>query len=110
MLKRTLAAVVLALASMGAMAAADANRATATELDAVAGVGPTMAQRILDARKEAPFKDWNDLTMRVKGIKDKTAAELSGAGLTVNGKPYAEAPKAATTATAAPAAAAAPKK
>lgn len=109
MFKRTLAAAVLAFASFGALAAADANKATAAELDAIAGVGPTMAQRILDARKEGAFKDWADLTNRVKGIKGKTATKLSNAGLTVDGKAYT-APKAAPATAAATTAASAPKK
>lgn len=106
MLKKTLAAAALALASMAAMADADVNKASAAELDAVPGVGPTMSQRILDARKQGQFKDWGDFMARVKGVKEKAAAKLSNAGLRVNGKPYADAPKTTAAAPAAPAAAA----
>ena len=95
MLKRVFVSVILALGSMAALAAVDANKGSAAELDALPGVGPALSQRILDARKQGEFKDWNDFMARVKGVKEKAAAKLSGAGLTVNGKPYAEAPKAA---------------
>ncbi|RYF63882.1 MAG: helix-hairpin-helix domain-containing protein, partial [Comamonadaceae bacterium] len=69
---------------------------------ALPGVGPALSQRILDARKQGEFKDWNDFMTRVNGVKEKAAAKLSGAGLTVGGKPYVEGAKAA--AAAAPAA------
>ncbi|RYF79635.1 MAG: helix-hairpin-helix domain-containing protein [Comamonadaceae bacterium] len=95
MLKKIVALATLALASMAALAAVEANKGSAAELDALPGVGPALSQRILDARKQGDFKDWNDLMARVKGVKEKAAAKLSGAGLTVNGKPYADAPKAA---------------
>lgn len=93
MLKKIVAFATLALASMAALAAVEANKGSAAELDALPGVGPALSQRILDARKQGEFKDWNDFIARVKGVKEKAATKLSGAGLTVNGKPYAEAPK-----------------
>ena len=95
MLKKIVAFTVFALASMAALAAVEANKGNAAELDALPGVGPALSQRILDARKQGEFKDWNDFMARVKGVKEKAAAKLSGAGLTVNGKPYAEAAKTA---------------
>ena len=98
MLKRLFVSAILALGSMGALAAVEANKGNAAELDALPGVGPALSQRILDARKQGEFKDWSDFMARVKGVKEKAAIKLSGAGLTVNGKPYAEAPKAAAAA------------
>lgn len=95
MFKKTLALAVWAFASVAAWAAVDANKGTAAELDALSGVGPALSQRILDARKQGEFKDWQDFMSRVKGVKEKSAAKLSNAGLTVNGKPYGEAAKAA---------------
>lgn len=90
MLKKilTLGAMLFALASW---AAVDVNKATDAELTAIKGVGPAMSQRILEARKEGPFKDWPDLMSRVKGVKDKAAIKLSTEGLTVNGKAYGSA-------------------
>ena len=49
----------------------DVNRATAPELEALPGVGPSLAQRILDYRKEhGPFQRIEDL-MNVQGIGEK---------------------------------------
>jgi competence protein ComEA len=46
-----------------------------------------MSKTILDARtKGGDFKDWADFEKRVKGVGDKRAAQLSKAGLQVNGK------------------------
>ena len=91
MLKKTLAVAALAFASFAALAAVDANKGTAAELDALSGVGPALSQRILGARKQGEFKDWHDFMARVKGVKAKAAVKLSNSGLRVNGKPYAEA-------------------
>lgn len=98
MFKKIFVSAALALSSWGALAAVEANKGSAAELDALPGVGPALSQRILDARKQGEFKDWSDFMARVKGVKEKAATKLSGAGLTVNGKPYADAPKAAAAA------------
>ena len=52
------------------------------------GLGPSATARILEAREKGLFKDWADLMQRVKGIKHRSAAKLSEAGLTVNQQPY----------------------
>jgi len=89
-------AFALALGCGLAFAAVDVNKATQAELEAVKGVGPSLSSSILAERKKASFKDWEDLTFRVKGLKSGKAAKLSDAGLTVNGAPYrVVAPKAA---------------
>ncbi len=46
------------------------NRATAQQLTALPGVGPTTAARIIEARAERPFDGVDDL-LRVKGIGPK---------------------------------------
>jgi competence protein ComEA len=91
MLKKCLVGLVWAFASMCALAAVDVNQATEVELDGIKGIGPAMSKKILDARKAGNFKDWSDLMARVKGIKDKKATKLSGAGLTVNGQAFGNA-------------------
>jgi len=118
MIKKLMLAVATLVASMNfAFAQVDVNKADAAALDSVKGVGPAMSKTIIDARtKGGDFKDWSDFQKRVKGVGDKRAAQLSKAGLQVNGQSKegapiaAEAPKAATGAKDARAAkAAAPK-
>ena len=94
MIKQLLAAL-MALAAGVAFAAADANKATQAELEAIKGIGPAMAGKILDERKKGNFKDWNDLVERVKGIGDGNAAKFSAEGLTVSGAGFKGAPAAA---------------
>ena len=116
MIKKILAAM-LALFAAVAFAAVDANKATQAELEAVKGIGPAIAGKILDERKKGSFKDWQDMVDRVKGVGEKNAATFSAEGLTVNGAAFAGAPAKAAApaakkdvkpAAAAPAASAAP--
>lgn len=88
MLKKFLLVIAGCIASIGfAFAQVDVNKADQAALDGIKGIGPKMSQRVLDERKKGgDFKDWNDLQSRVKGIKEKSAARLSNAGLTVNGQ------------------------
>lgn len=87
MLKKLVASLAM-LAAATAFAAVEANKASPAELDGLKGVGPSMSQKIVDARKQGEFKSWDDFMARVKGVKEKTAEKLSAEGLTVNGKPY----------------------
>lgn len=87
MLKKLLAIVAM-LCATAAMAAADVNRASEAELDAVKGIGPGTSKLIVAERKKAAFKDWEDLISRVKGIGEARAANLSDAGVTVNGTAF----------------------
>lgn len=94
MIKKLMLAVAVLAASMScAFAQVDVNKADASALDGVKGVGPTTSKLILDARaKGGDFKDWADFEKRVKGVGDKRAAKLSKAGLQVNGKSLDGAP------------------
>lgn len=85
---KTLIATLLTFAAAAVLAATDINQATQADLEAVKGIGPAVAGKMLDERKKAPFKDWQDLMARVSGIKDAKAGKLSQAGLTVNGKAF----------------------
>jgi competence protein ComEA len=85
---RTLIATVLAVASLGAFAAVDANRASKAELEALPGVGPALSGRIVAERQKAPFKDWTDMIQRVQGVGEKSATRLSKGGLTVGSAEY----------------------
>jgi competence protein ComEA len=111
-----LLALAAALFAAVAFAATDVNKATQAELEAIKGVGPAIAGKILDERKKGAFKDWPDFIDRVKGVGEGNAAKFSAEGLTVGGaafKGVAAAAKkdekpAAKAAAAAPAAAPAP--
>ena len=117
MFKRFLA-VLATLFAVAAFAATDVNKATQAELEAIKGVGPGIAGKILDERKKGAFKDWTDFVERVKGVGEGHAAKFSAEGLTVGGaafKGVAAAPAAAAkddkkAAKKADAAASAPKK
>lgn len=89
---KKIVAIAAMLFAVASWAAVDANKATDAELDGVKGVGPALSKRIIEARKEAPFKDWPDFMTRVKGVKEKAAAKLSAEGLTVNGQAFGAAP------------------
>ena len=71
----------------GPRAPLDLNRATEQELDALPGVGPVLARRIVDHRRRfGPFRDPRDL-MSVQGIGPKLSGRLApyvrAAGATV---------------------------
>ena len=53
----------------------DLNRASAEQLRTLPGIGPTLTTRILDARRERPFRSVDDLR-RVKGVGAKTLDKL----------------------------------
>jgi competence protein ComEA len=95
MFKKILALAAMLITSL-AMAAVDVNKATEAQLDSVKGIGPGTSKLIMDERKKAPFKSWDDFIARVKGVGEARAANLSEAGLTVGGSSY----KAASTAAA----------
>ena len=89
---RILAALILAAFAFAAQAAVDANKASQAELETVKGIGPALSSKILDARKAASFKDWNDLVERVGGVGPGNAAKFSQAGPTVNDVAFSAAP------------------
>jgi competence protein ComEA len=53
----------------------DVNRASAEELQKLPGIGPKIAERILEARRKEPFKTVGDLR-KVPGIGPKTLERL----------------------------------
>ena len=77
------AILLLSAAFVGAV---EANRASASDLDAIKGIGPVLVERIVAARLERPFANWSDFSNRVRGVGPTTAARLSANGLRVNGK------------------------
>ena len=53
----------------------DLNRASAEQLRTLPGIGPALTTRILNARRERPFRSVDDLR-RVKGVGAKTLEKL----------------------------------
>jgi competence protein ComEA len=99
MIKKLLCVLAMLFATATAWAAVEVNKADQATLESVKGIGTKMSTRILDERKKSPFKDWADMMVRVKGVKEGTAAKLSKEGLTVNGASFdGAAPAAKTTA------------
>lgn len=96
---RRIFALALGVLSSLAMAAVELNQADQAALESVRGIGPGLSAKLLAERKKAAFKDWDDVVQRVAGVGAGSAAKLSAAGLTVQGRPMAPsvaAPKDAT--------------
>lgn len=85
---RAVAGTALVLQGATALAAIDINQASEADLDGLRGLGPATTRLILTERAKAPFKNWQDLLARVKGIGTSNAAKLSSEGLTVNGQSF----------------------
>ena len=85
---KKLIAAVLAFAAASVFAAIDVNKASQADLESVKGIGPAVATKILDERKKAPFKSWEDFIDRVQGVGFGNAAKFSTGGLTVNGASF----------------------
>ena len=81
MFKKILAFAVM-LYAFACFAAVDVNKGTAAELDGVKGIGPAISAKIVEERKKGNFKDWTDFVTRVKGVGEKSASNMSAAGLT----------------------------
>ncbi|MBW8829655.1 MAG: helix-hairpin-helix domain-containing protein [Burkholderiales bacterium] len=75
-----------------AWAATDANTATKEDLDKIKGIGPAIAQKIVDERqKNGPFKSLDDLQKRVAGVGEGSVKKMAAEGLTVGGGSTAQA-------------------
>lgn len=79
----------LFLCSTAALADLDINRATQAELERLKGVGPQLSARMLAARSNQSFSDWEDFRKRVPGLGPLQSARLSQQGLTVAGASFA---------------------
>lgn len=99
MLKK-ITAFLWTLAWMGLTGAQplDLNQANEMMLDGLQGVGPTLTRAVLSEREKAPFKDWDDVTRRVKGIGPNKARHLSEQGVRVQGQAFPGPPSAKSSA------------
>jgi competence protein ComEA len=61
----------------------DANTATEVELDAISGIGPALAARIVTERANGPFESLEDLQQRVRGVGPASLRRMQEAGLQV---------------------------
>jgi competence protein ComEA len=68
-----------------ALAAVDANTASADALQTVRGVGPRIAQRIVEERRRGPYSSLDDLQARVRGVGEASVRRMAAAGLAVGG-------------------------
>ena len=95
MLKKSLLGALVALCAASAFAGVELNKADQAALESVRGLGPSLSGKLLEERKKGPYKSWDDLIERVRGVGPASAARLSSAGLTINDSPYAAGGKAA---------------
>lgn len=93
-LRLALLALSLPLSHACAQAPAltELNLANQAELEQVAGLGPQLAERLLQARRDGVFLNWTDAQKRVKGLGPASAKRLSDHGLRVNGEAWAPKP------------------
>jgi competence protein ComEA len=89
---RSLCSGVVALMLCHSALALDINQANEAELDSVKGMGPALSAKVLKARSQGAFKDWQDLMQRVSGVRQNKAWQLSEQGLTVNGQAFSTKP------------------
>ncbi len=80
------AVLLLALAPLSVYAL-DLNTATRAQLEQLSGVGVTMAERLLEERARQPFRDWDDLVARVKGMRGARVERLREQGVRIDPVP-----------------------
>lgn len=84
-------ALIWVLLAAGARAKAtllELNTASRAQLESLAGLGPGLVERMLQARAKRPFEGWQDLRQRVRGVGPALALKLSTQGLRVAGQAW----------------------
>ena len=74
---------MIALSGGARAATVDVNKASADELESIAGIGPAIAARIVQQRGIRPFQDDQDFVQRVRGIGQARMRKLQAQGLIV---------------------------
>jgi len=88
MLRRSLLLLLLGCRmAMADPARLELNQANRAQLESLPGIGPALAERMLEAREKQAFSDWADLLHRVQGIGRNSGRKLSDQGLRINGQP-----------------------
>ncbi|MDO4683432.1 MAG: DUF655 domain-containing protein [Lautropia sp.] len=64
--------------------AIDINQADAAQLQTLKGIGPRLAERILAERARGGFRDFQDLSSRVKGVGAARIRQWQAQGATVS--------------------------
>lgn len=85
-------ALLLATNGRAQASALELNTASRAQLESLAGLGPGLVERMLQARAEKPFEGWQDLRQRVRGVGPALALKLSTQGLRVAGQTWTAAP------------------
>jgi competence protein ComEA len=85
---KTLLCLLIVVLTQSAWAAVEVNRADASALRTIKGIGPSVSAKIMHERDKGAFRDWDDLVERVPGVGPSRAIGLSHEGLTVNGVGY----------------------
>lgn len=62
----------------------DINQADARQLQSLNGIGPKLADRVLKERAKGAFRDFDDLSARVKGIGAARIRQWRAAGVVVS--------------------------
>lgn len=68
--------------------ALEVNAANVAELDSIKGMGPALSAKLLKAREQALFQNWQDMMQRVSGMGPLKAQQFSAQGLTVQGQSF----------------------
>jgi competence protein ComEA len=78
-----LCTLLVCLAPASALAAVNANTASPDELRTVRGIGPSIAQRIVDERRRGAYASLDDLQARVRGVGESSVRKMAAGGLIV---------------------------
>ncbi|MFI5357132.1 MAG: ComEA family DNA-binding protein [Opitutales bacterium] len=88
MLKKLIAVIAALIVSTAMFAAVNVNTADEAALKGLKGIGEKLAKHIVAERTEhGAFKDFADLSARVKHLSEKKLEKLKAEGLTVEPAP-----------------------